>query len=216
MAFDALTANSTQFKTELKAVVKAMDSLQDRIHGLCVYSAVQWLKHDNVDTARALVESINPYGGSVRVQAIAYWFTEAVGLSVTIDDKKKSITIKKNKSFDWEQESQKILDFGKDNPFYKFAPREKALNTPKISLEGTAVTMARGLLTGDISPEDIKKAIGELHQLVEMKTRDSKVKSWVDTYKEQNEGKEQDHSNEPNMGLLKALDPTIPSEVSMH
>lgn len=185
MAFNAETATLSQFRSEIKSLSKVMGKIQDRIHFLCLGAAVQWLKHDNPDWAIELVTALNPFGGSVRVQAVAFWFREAVGLNVTIDPKTGVVKANKNKAFDWEREVSDILAYGRKNPYHTLAPREKPLNASLPKADSFAVMCARSIECGESSEQDVLDLIASLTAAVDKKRKDPKVMEWVKTYQAQ-------------------------------
>lgn len=185
MAFNAETATLSQFRSEIKSLSKAMGKVQDRIHFLCLGAAIQWLKHDNPDWAIELVTALNPFGGSVRVQAVAFWFREAVGLNVTIDPKTGTVKASKNKTFDWERESSDILAYGRKNPYHQLAPKEKPLNADAPKPDSAAVMWARALEAETVSESDFDDWVNSIRTMIPKKRKDPKVIEWVKTYKAQ-------------------------------
>lgn len=185
MAYNALTATFAQFKIENRNIVKAAGKLQDRIHAQCVAAAIQWLKHDNPDWGKDIVEKLNPLGGTLRVQAVMYWFTNAVGLKVEVDSKTGAISAKKNKAFDWNKDKVDILNYGKANPYYDLAPSEKPLTQPDPKVDALAVIIARAKLLGLMDDADITKLVNEIPAAVAKKEKDAKVLDWTKRYQEQ-------------------------------
>ena len=183
-AFNPESTDKTGFYREVKATVIMAGKIQEKLHNLAVAASIQWLKHQNTDWAVYLIEQLNPVSGTVRSQALAYWFTNAVGLYVEID-KNGIVKAKKNTKFDWSRETDDILGFGRSNPYYNLAPQEKPLSAPKLPIDSFAVVAARALLTGEVTEEDLQKEIGRLMDEIQKRTKDKKVTDWVEKYQAQ-------------------------------
>lgn len=168
----------------VRKAVSAVSKAPIAVHAAAIICARDWLENANPNDIIYLFEQLNPYGGSHRNQALALWCNDFLGLTVEISD--KGVKAKKNRAFDWSRDPVEIYNRAKATEYYSYAPAEKPLKTPKLQENAiNFVTVARGLLSGDISEEDARDQIDSAWAAITKIARDKKTAEWVEKYQAQ-------------------------------
>ena len=137
----------SEFTKLLKKIDGNAITLQQMIHKACVLANLEWFKEKNPNWISTLIRTLNPLGGSVRVQAVILWFELFGGVTITVErDGKVGVT--KNKKWKGERDADKLNE-AKASPFYKIAPPEKTLTMPEVSFTAVGAMMARRTFLGE-------------------------------------------------------------------
>jgi hypothetical protein len=174
------------FETRIKNLFRTFAKANSNAHALIIESLVHYGQH-NGDSSMVERFAVHAFANQqhFRYQAFKAWLEEFTPIRISEPGKEKEmLTCKTDKGAP--RFTAGDLQKCKDTPFYQYMPADKPLAAPKIG-ESLEITMARGLLTGTISEEDVIAYAATLVAKVKAKQKDSKVIDWAVKYVEQNQ-----------------------------
>ena len=172
------------YDTRLKALWNTFAKGNGNAHSMIIEALVHYGQH-NGDSSMVEKFSRGAFANQqhFRYQAFKHWLEEFTPIRIHEPGKDKDTltctTDKKAAKF-----TSLMLQACKDMPFYQFVPADKPLSAPKIS-ESLEIIMARGLLTGDITEEEVVQYAAGLVAKVKAKQAEKKVVDWSILYLEQ-------------------------------
>lgn len=184
---------------DLQKLQKQFTTIQESVHQLTVKGVIHAYRFQDNEGLLAILEGLSDFKGFARVESVAYFLRVIAGFSVSYNEKEGSWSVKFSKNKESEVYPQ--IKFTRDsnhlnnwvkNEKYRFwliAPVElKLLKLPtdlsKVVV-GAEIQMARALLAGTATLDDVKEACLKMVDDVEKLQNDKKVKDWVKSYFEQ-------------------------------
>ena len=174
------------FESRVKTLFASFARNNATAHTLIIESLVHYGQH-NGDSSMVEKFARSAFGNQAhfRYQAFKHWLEAFTPIRISEPGKdKETLTCNTDKKAD--KFTGLMLQACKDMPFYQFVPADKPLAAPKIS-ESLEIIMARGLLTGDITEEEVVAYAAGLVAKVKAKQKDGKVIDWAVKYIEQHQ-----------------------------
>lgn len=172
------------FETRVKKLFTTFAKSNRAAHELAIEALVHYGQHKNdvslIERFTAVAFGHQQY---FRYQAFKAWLEAFTDLKVKEPGKdQERLEVRRDKN--GKGFTSADLDKCKATPFYDYMPADKPLATPKIP-ESVAVTLARGLLTGEITEQQIQEWASHILEEAKKKQTDSKVIDWSVKYMEQ-------------------------------
>ncbi len=175
------------FETRVKRLFTTFAKNNKKAHELAIEALVHYGQHKDVSLIERFTAVAFGHQKHFRYQAFRTWLEAFTDLKVKEPGKdQERLEVRRDengKGF-----TSADLDKCKATPFYDYMPADKPLATPKIP-ENMAVTLARGLLTGEITEQEIQEWASHILENAKKKQTDSNVIKWSDKYKEQLQAK---------------------------
>ena len=187
----------------LKAIdglVKRVGSLQAAIHDVNKQVARHAFVYGDANIVKIALDKYMAVNGTVRVNAIAYWFKHVAGINVNFNEKQGSFTAKfaNNEytsdlgiAFTYEKEH---LNAVKDERFsyWLIAPKDvkelKALDNVSKVTAGVEAQYARGLVLGTITEEEVLKHLEGMMARIQTAKSSKATKEWINKFMAQASG----------------------------
>lgn len=171
------------FETRIKTLFRSFTTHNRTAHDLAIEAIVHFGQHGDVSMLEKFTAAAFGCQAHFRYQAFKQWLTDHIPVKVIEPTEKApalSIQVDRNKpKFD-----AAMLAKCKATPFFEYIPADKPLTAPKIP-ENLAVTLARGLATGELTEKDISAFAKTLLADAKTKVSDPKVQEWANKYKAQ-------------------------------
>ena len=184
---------------EIKKHIKSAGTLQAAIQKTMIKIAIHGYIFKDANIVATSLNSLMEVNGSVRVNAIAYWFNNIAGFKAVYNEKTAAFSCKFAESdttsevegfppFTYDAAHVALLKVEKYS-FWKVAPKDvKALtifDDVKKVTAGIESQFARALLLGTITPEQIQEHIDGLMERVNVAKASKSTKEWVKKFQEQ-------------------------------
>jgi hypothetical protein len=190
------TKSLLSIERKLKDFSKKFTTIQETVHSILIDSVIHTYKYKGDEAVLMVLDSITHLKGFARVEAVAYWYKHISGLEPSYDEKSETWSVKFSKLSESKAFKEVRFTFNADHlntfckadkyRFYKIAPVEvKELKLPddlsKIVL-GAEIQMARALVAGTVTLEEVQQACLDMFEKVKSLENDKKVKDWVSNY----------------------------------
>ena len=185
----------TGITNDLKTILQGITTQQESVHQLAIRAVSFTWKYEDTSATKAALNGLASAKGSFRCESLAYWFNHVAGIACIFDSTSDQYkcSFKKGKS----SKSDLGIVFTYDkihmaackkatNRFWLVAPvkiKELKLQTELSKITHNAeLNMAKGLLAGELSVEEVKEYLTNSLKRIEQLEKDDKVKAWVDEY----------------------------------
>lgn len=185
---------------EVSKTVKLVGTLQERLHNRVIIPAVihSW-KHKDSSVIKLVLNGLLPVKASVRIESMAFWFTDIAGIDVKYEESKGSFIARfikdktaksKTNGHSYTYDLEHLAICKQENlRYWKVAPVKINIPTLPESLDaafdGIEKTLAKAMLVGHFSKDDISAYIA--NKLLKNATHyqaDDKIRDWAVDYME--------------------------------
>ena len=196
--------SAAAISAEIKKHIKATGTLQAAIQKTMIKIAIHGYLFKDANIVATSLDSFMEVNGSIRVNAMAYWFNNIGGFRAIYNEKTGSFTCKFANNeypseiegfppFTYDAAHVALLKVG-EYSFWRIAPKDvKALtifDDVKKVTAGIESQFARALLLGTITPEQIQEHIDGLMERVNVAKASKSTKEWVKKFIEQHSSHE--------------------------
>ena len=197
MSAQSRKQSTESINKQLKLVLKTAGTLQENIHKLAVSTAIHGYIYSDANIVANVLNALSEVNGSVRVNAISYWFKHVGGFAVNQDGKTGHFAVKLcNDTF----ESEIGIKFTFDKVhvatlkderyrFWKIAPKDfkelKAVEDVSKITVGVEAQYARGLVLGTISEDDVIAHLEGMMDRIKQAKASKATKEWIAKFQAQ-------------------------------
>lgn len=195
---EEIAAELSLIMDEVKKAVKIVGTLQERIHNKVLIPAIihAW-RHRDPSVVKQVLNGLLPVKASVRIESMAFWFTDIAGIDVKYEESKGEFVarfvkdktaVSKSNGHPYTYNVDHLNVCKQSNlRYWKVAPVKIIIPTLPESLDaafdGIEKTLAKSLLVGHFSTEQIQMYIAEklLRNAINYQA-DEKIKDWAVDY----------------------------------
>lgn len=175
------------FETRVKKLFTTFAKSNRTAHELAIEALVHYGQHNDSTLVERFTAVAFGHQQYFRYQAFKAWLEAFTDLKVKEPGpNQERLEVRRDKN--GKGFTAANLEKCKATPFYDYMPADKPLTAPKIP-ESLEVTLARGLLTGEITEQQIQEWASHILENAKKKQTDSKVIDWSVKYMEQLQAK---------------------------